>query len=103
MLSNPKYFCMQAQVTPLPSFSDVQDSTAAQTPAADPSDWRIDLPEPLIESECGADYIPLLTALKLGRCVPCSIYFFWRKSAAACCESDMLCFWRASFVVVCPT
>ncbi len=31
------------------------------------SDWRADLPEPLIESEVGADYIPLLTSLKLGR------------------------------------
>eukprot|EP00291_Cryptomonas_curvata_P028065 CAMPEP_0172212920 /NCGR_PEP_ID=MMETSP1050-20130122/37300_1 /TAXON_ID=233186 /ORGANISM="Cryptomonas curvata, Strain CCAP979/52" /LENGTH=135 /DNA_ID=CAMNT_0012893685 /DNA_START=265 /DNA_END=669 /DNA_ORIENTATION=+ len=31
------------------------------------SDWRADLPEPLIETEVGADYIPLLTSLKLGR------------------------------------
>lgn len=32
----------------------------------DKGEWRMDLPEPEIESECGADYIPLLTALKLG-------------------------------------
>jgi len=30
-------------------------------------EWRMEMPEPLIESEVGADYMPLLTALKLGR------------------------------------
>ena len=30
-------------------------------------EWRMDLPEPVISSDCGADYIPLLTALKLGK------------------------------------
>lgn len=32
----------------------------------DNGEWRMELPEPVIESEVGADYIPLLTALKLG-------------------------------------
>jgi len=34
--------------------------------ADDKGEWRMDLAEPKLESECGADYIPLLTALKLG-------------------------------------
>lgn len=34
---------------------------------ADNAEWRMDLPEPIVESEVGADYIPLLTALKLGK------------------------------------
>ena len=33
----------------------------------DNGEWRMELPEPKIESEVGADYIPLLTALKLGK------------------------------------
>jgi len=33
----------------------------------DNGEWRMELPEPVIESEVGADYIPLLTALKLGK------------------------------------
>jgi hypothetical protein len=35
--------------------------------AKDNGEWRMELPEPVIESEVGADYIPLLTALKLGK------------------------------------
>jgi hypothetical protein len=45
-------------------------SAASAVPTAtesSSSDWRADLPEPLIETEVGADYIPLLTSLKLGR------------------------------------
>lgn len=47
--------------------TEAETKEKAKEAAVPSSDWRIDLPEPLIESDCGADYIPLLTALKLGR------------------------------------
>ena len=46
---------------PIPTSKEPAAASAAS------ADWRADLPEPIIESEVGADYIPLLTSLKLGR------------------------------------
>ncbi len=51
-------------VAPSPPIPSSQEPAGA---ASSSGDWRADLPEPLIESEVGADYIPLLTSLKLGR------------------------------------
>jgi fructose-1-phosphate kinase PfkB-like protein len=45
----------------------VSQKAAEAVTAKDNGEWRMELPEPKIESEVGADYIPLLTALKLGK------------------------------------
>ena len=53
--------------------SEVRPATPSPTiptpkePAVASADWRAEVPEPALESEVGADYIPLLTSLKLGR------------------------------------
>jgi len=42
--------------------TQAEDKTEAKKPAP-----QVEIPEPKLESECGADYIPLLTALKCGQ------------------------------------
>jgi len=51
---------------PVPGSNTPLKKSAAEKDQDDKAEWRMELPEPKIESECGADYIPLLTALKLG-------------------------------------
>ena len=59
---------MQTMISDARPATPIQAVPSSTEPAAAASaDWRADLPEPLIESEVGADYIPLLTSLKLGQ------------------------------------